>query len=290
MRFLHTIYQVRCLGSQICFYSSNMSGRMTDILDPAYWPGSSSGIDKSSCPRTHAEILRYNHGKGGASFKVEGRGFNNSNEVVNIKHDYGLENEQGHGIEQGSSIGMTIKKSRLGGLQVDVNISANFVMVPERQQRSVTGGGRFSVSEIQTERYSYGPSNQGLFIVERARGNNGCVRMLRIMHKYYNTESDGPLIIEHKKIGSKENNQLYTSRKCYSLCLVVKIGIARSGGIHVEVEFSDSPLPPTPVNPMAWILGNISKGGDQNIRGLINSSGTTVGNANGSIIFYRCNF
>ncbi|KAJ7980359.1 hypothetical protein O6P43_003643 [Quillaja saponaria] len=232
----------------------------------------------------------YNHGKGGASFKVEGRGFNNSTEVVNIKHDYGLKNEQGLEYKQGFGIGMTIKKSRRVGLQVDVNISANFVMVPERRQRSVTGGGRFSVSEIQTESYSYGPSNQGLFIVERARGNNGCVRMLRIMHKYFNTESDGPLIISHEKFDSKENSQSYTGRQCYSLCLVVKIGIARSGDLHVEVEFSDWPLPPTPVNPMARILGNISKGGDQNIRGLINSSGTTVGDANGSIIFYQCQF
>ncbi|KAJ7980365.1 hypothetical protein O6P43_003649 [Quillaja saponaria] len=246
----------------------------------------------SSRPRTmlHGEVLDYNHGKGDATFKVEGRGFNNSTEVVNIVHEYGLENERG------LFIAMKIQNSRGGGLHIEMRTEANFVLVPRRQQKSITGSGSFSVSEIQTESYSYGPSgttsrddDRGVFIVEKAIGN-GCVRMLRITHKYYNAERDGPLTIEHKK-DTVGNGKSYTARKCYSLCFVVKIGIARNGCLHVKVEFSDSQVPPTPINLLASILSNNKgKGGNQNVRGLVNSSGTTVGDGNGCIIFHQCNF
>ncbi|KAJ7980361.1 hypothetical protein O6P43_003645 [Quillaja saponaria] len=135
----------------------------------------------SSRPQTmlHGEVLDYNHGKGGATFKVEGRGFNNSTEVVNIVHEYGLENEQG------LFIAMKIQNSRGGGLPIEMKTEANFVLVPRQQQKSITGSGRFSVSKIQTESYSYGPSGTS------SRDDDRGVFMV--------AERDGPLTIEHKK-------------------------------------------------------------------------------------------
>ncbi|KAJ7955205.1 hypothetical protein O6P43_021834 [Quillaja saponaria] len=171
-------------------------GRMTSII--------SSRSDGSKGDSTHVESLDHDYG----SFSVEGKGFDNSTEVVNIDHGY-IAGTNCHRAF------MRIQKSKSCGLWVEMKAMSDFPLVPKRHRRSVTGGGRFSVSEIQSETFSYGPCtiDQGHLIVEKARGKNGSIKMLRVTHKYYNTERDGPLIICHR-IGK---NQTYNTVLLQSL-------------------------------------------------------------------------
>ncbi|KAJ7980362.1 hypothetical protein O6P43_003646 [Quillaja saponaria] len=226
--------------------------------------------------RTHTEIVDVNHGKGWASFRVEGKGFNNSIDVVSIKYDYHAQNNLG------LSIGLTIQKSSDGGLHFDGVTEANFALEPKMHQRCVSGEG--PVSEIRTQSYSYGPSgtkmdDQGLFTIEEGIGN-ACVKTVCITHKYGNTERDGPLTVGHTVL-PKGNNQTKLSRKCFTHWYKVVIEIGRSGGLRLQFDFSENPEPPTPINPPNLALNNNNI--NQNVRGLLNSGGITNGNANNCI-------